>query len=182
MIRKSTLLAVAASAALGLAMLAPTSASARGGGGGGHGGGGMHGGGMHGGGMHGGGMHGGHHGGGHHVGHHHHHHHPRWYVGYRRPIWYGVPAVGYAGYTVNTVARPVVASGPCTCLSKEYTQDGRVLFKDLCTNEAAINPPVVAPQQSSSIDAPVQQASNALYQTAPANAMPQVDPLTGQPK
>src|SRR5436190_53557 len=181
MIRKSTLLAVAASAGLGLAMLAPTSASARGGGGGGHGGGGMHGGGMHGGGMHGGGMHGGGMHGGHHghIGHHHHHHHPRWHVRYHRPIWYGVPAVGYAGYTV---ARPVVASGPCTCLSKEYTQDGRVLFKDLCTNEAAINPPVVAPQQTSSIDAPVQQASNVQYQTAPANALPQVDPMTGQPK
>jgi hypothetical protein len=170
MIRKSTLLAVAASAALGLAMLAPTSASAmRGGGGGGmHGGGG----GMHGGG---GGMHGGHGGGGRigHIG----HHHPHWHVRYHRPIWYGVRTVGYAGYTV---ARPV--AGPCTCLSKEYTPDGRVLFKDLCTNEAAINPPVAAPQQSSSIDAPVQQASNVQYQTAPANALPQVDPMTGLPK
>jgi hypothetical protein len=169
MIRKSTLLAVAASAALGLAMLAPTSASAMRGGGG-HGGGGMHGGG--------GGMHGGHGGGGRigHIGHIG-HHHPHWHVRYHRPIWYGVRTVGYAGYTV---ARPV--AGPCTCLSKEYTQDGRVLFKDLCTNEAAINPPVAAPQQSSSIDAPVQQASNVQYQTAPANALPQVDPMTGQPK
>ena len=170
MIRKSTLLAVAASAALGLAMLAPMSASAKGHGGGG-GGGGMHGG-------HGGGMHGGHggHGGGRigHIGHRHHHHHPHWHVRYHRPIWYGVRTVGY------TVARPV--AGPCTCLSKEYTPDGRVLFKDLCTNEAAINPPVIAPQQSSSIDAPVQQASNVQYQTAPANALPQVDPMTGQPK
>ena len=139
---------------------------------------------MHVGGMHGGGMHGGHHGGHHGISHvgHHHHHHPRWHVRYHRPIWYGVPAVGYASYAVNTVARPVVASGPCTCLSKEYTPDGRVLFKDLCTNEAAINPPVVAPQQTSSIEAPVRQASNALYQTTPANALPQVDPLTGQPK
>jgi hypothetical protein len=174
MIRKSTLLAVAASAALGLAMLAPMSASAKGHGGGG-GGGGMHGG--HGGG---GGMHGGHHGGGGRIGHigHRHHHHPHWHVRYHRPIWYGVRTVGY------TVARPV--AGPCTCLSKEYTPDGRVLFKDLCTNEAAINPPVIAPQQSSSLDAPVQQAANVQptgqYQTAPANAMPQVDPLTGQPK
>ena len=66
MFRKSTLLAVAASAALGLAMLAPTSASASGHGGG-HGGG--HG--MHGGGHGGGGMHGGHRGGhGGHFGHH----------------------------------------------------------------------------------------------------------------
>ena len=168
MIRKSNLLAIVATAALGLAMLSATEASARGHGGGG----GIHGGG---GGMHGGG------GGlrripGHpgHIGHH--HHHPHWHVRYHRPIWYGVRTVGYT-YPVTRVA------GPCTCLSKEYTPDGRVLFKDLCTNEAAINPPVVAPQQSSALDVPVQQASNAVqYQTAPANAMPQVDPLTGQPK
>ena len=164
MIRKSTLLAVAASAALGLAMLAPTAASAKHGGGGG----GIHGG--HGGGH---GMHGHHGGHGGHIGRHH-HRHPHWHVRYHRPIWYGVRTVGY------TVARPV--AGPCTCLSKEYTPDGRVLFKDLCTNEAAINPPVIAPQQSSSIEAPVQQASNVQYQTAPANALPQVDPMTGQPK
>jgi hypothetical protein len=174
MIRKSTLLAVAASAALGLAMLAPTAASAKGGhGGGGHGGGGIHGG--HGG----GGIHVGHggHGGGGRIGIiRYPHPHPHWHVRHHRPIWYGVRTVGY------TVARPVVASGPCTCLSKEYTPDGRVLFKDLCTNEAAINPPVVAPQQTSSIDAPVQQASNVQYQAAPANALPQVDPMTGLPK
>lgn len=165
MIRKSTLLAVAASAALGLAMLAPTSASAMHGGG--HGGGGMHGGG------HGGG---GHFGGGHFGGGRFGHHHPRWHVRYYRPIWYGVRPV-YAAYGPR-----LVSPGPCTCLSKEYTPDGRVLFKDLCTNEAAINPPVIAPQQSSSIEAPVQQASNVQYQTAPANALPQVDPMTGQPK
>ena len=138
MIRKSTFLAVAASAALGLAMLAPTSASAMRGGGGG---------GMHGGGHGGGGMHGGHGGGGRighigHIGHHHHHHHPHWHVRYHRPIWYGVRTVGYTGYTV---ANPV--AGPCTCLSKEYTQDGRVLFKDLCTNEAAMAVPVAQQAQ-----------------------------------
>ena len=138
MIRKSTLLAVAASAALGLAMLAPTAASAHGGGhgGGGHGGGGMRGGGGHGGGFHGGGFH----GGRGHIGFR--HYHPRWHVRYHRPIWYGVRTVGY------TVARPVVAAGPCTCLSKEYTPEGAVLFKDLCTNEAALNPPAPAPQQT----------------------------------
>ena len=63
---------------------------------------------------------------------------------------------------VYIASRPVVSPGPCTCLSKEYTPDGRVLFKDLCTNEAAINPPIVAPQQTGAIDAPVQQASNAV--------------------
>ena len=138
-----------------------------------HGGG--HGGGMHGGG-HGGGMRmvggRGHHGG--HVGHRPHHRHPHWHVRYHRPIWYGVRPV----VTPPTAPRICVA-GPCTCLSKEYTPDGAVLFKDLCTNEAAINPPVVAPQQTGLIEPPVQQASNAVqYQAAPANALPQVDPLT----
>jgi hypothetical protein len=154
MFRKSTLLAVAASAALGLVTLSPISASAHGGGhgGGGHGGG-MHGGG-HGGGGHGGGGHGGggHGGGGHWGGHGHGGHmhvggHYRWRVGYyHRPIWYSRPVV-YTGYTV---ARPITP-GPCTCLTKEYTPEGAVLFKDRCTNEAAMNPPAIAPQQSSEI-------------------------------
>ena len=134
MFRKSTLLAVAASAALGLALLAPTSADARGFGGG-HGGG--HGMGMHGGGH---GMHGGHGGlGGRHFGHNRFHWH-RQYARWHRPYLYG-----YTGYATYSVARPAVA-GPCTCLSKEYTPEGAVLFKDNCTNEAAINPP--APQQT----------------------------------
>jgi len=131
MLRKSTLLAVAASAALGLAMLNPVTASAKPGHGGGHG---MHGGGGHK--MHGGGH------GFRHVRHHRHHWH-RTHVRYHRPIWYAAPVV-YA-------ARPAVA-GPCTCLTKEYTPEGAVLFKDRCTNEAAINPPVQAPQQTGMIE------------------------------
>jgi hypothetical protein len=149
MLRKSTLLAVAASAALGLAMLAPTAASAKHGGGGG--------GGMHGGG-HGGG-HGGHFGGhGGHGGHfgHHHHHHPRWHVRYYRPIWYGVRPV-YTAYSPR-----IVTPGPCTCLSKEYTPEGAVLFKDRCTNEAAMNPPVQAPQQTGQLE-PQQQPYQQQY-------------------
>jgi len=127
MLRKSTLLAVAASAALGLAMLNPVTASAKPGHGGGHG---MHGGGGH-------KMHGGH--GFRHVRHHWH----RTHVRYHRPIWYAAPVV-YA-------ARPAVA-GPCTCLTKEYTPEGAVLFKDRCTNEMAMNPPVQAPQQTGMIE------------------------------
>lgn len=157
MLRKSTLLAVAASAALGLAMLAPTSASAK------HGGGGMHGGGMHGG--HGG--HGGHgiHGhGGHHGGHGHifvrRHHHPHWHVRWHRPIWYGVRPV-YTAYSTR-----IVSPGPCTCLSKEYTPEGAVLFKDRCTNEAAMNPPP-APQQTGALEPQVQQYSQQYVQPQP---------------
>jgi len=38
-------------------------------------------------------------------------------------------------------AEPVSAAtpgpGPCTCLTKTYTQDGLVVFADVCTKEAA---------------------------------------------
>jgi len=133
MIRKSTLLAVAASAALGLAILSPGAASAYGGHGGGHGGG------MH-------GMHGGGHGG--HFGHWRPHFRPHWYrhwyVRYHRPIWYRPVVYGYGVRTVTP--------GPCTCLSKEYTQEGAVLFKDNCTNEMAMNPPAQAPQQTGQLE------------------------------
>ena len=149
MLRKSTLLAVAASAALGLAMLAPVSASAKGGHGGGHGGGGH--------GMHGGGHHG--HGGGHHV--HRRHHHPHWHVRWHRPIWYGVRPV-YTAYSTR-----IVSPGPCTCLSKEYTPEGAVLFRDRCTNEAAMNPPAPAPQQTGALEPQGQQYSQQYVQPQP---------------
>ena len=157
MIRKSTLLAVAASAALGLAMLAPTAASAHGGGhgGGGHGGGGMHGGGGHGGGGHGGGSR-------RPRSHRLRHYHPRWHVRYHRPIWYGVRPV-YTAYS----PRASSAAGPCTCLSKEYTPEGAVLFKDRCTNEAAMNPPAPAPQQTGALEPQVQQYSQQYVQPQP---------------
>ena len=49
---------------------------------------------------------------------------------------------------VHLVQRPVVTT--CNCLTKEYTQDGQVLFKDLCTQEMAMAPvPGVEPQKSS---------------------------------
>jgi hypothetical protein len=143
-LRKSTLLAVAASAALGFAMLSsPASAHGGGHGGGGHGGGGMHGGGGHGGGGHWSGGH----GGWGHGGFARYHQHYHWRFGYyHRPIWYARPVV-YGGYTV---ARPI-APGPCTCLTKEYTPEGAVVFKDRCTNEEAMNPP---PTQTGELQAP----------------------------
>ena len=115
MFLKSTLLALAAVAALGTTALT-TSAEAKGFHKGGHG--------FH------GGFHGKHFGHGHFHRHRHVHWRHRYYV---RPVVYAAaPAAIYA-------ARPVV--NRCTCLTKEYTPEGAVLFKDLCTNEAAINPP-----------------------------------------
>jgi hypothetical protein len=61
-------------------------------------------------------------------------HHPHWGV------------VEYqAALPVGDVATPVaadaVAAGPCNCLTKQYLDDGSVLFKDICTKEAALATP-----------------------------------------
>jgi hypothetical protein len=45
-----------------------------------------------------------------------------------------------AAYPV--VTRPVAST--CTCLVKEYLPNGAVLFRDVCTNESAMNPPAQA--------------------------------------
>ena len=66
---------------------------------------------------------------------------PFWHVHYRYPrLWYVPRPVVY-----GAVAPLLAPTSRCTCLTKEYTPDGAVLFKDICTNEAAINPPAVAP-------------------------------------
>jgi hypothetical protein len=58
------------------------------------------------------------------------------------PIYKPVPVV--VSRPVYVAARPVSDTpGPCTCLSKEYTSQGAVVFKDRCTAEMAMNPPVV---------------------------------------
>ncbi len=73
--------------------------------------------------------------------------HPRWqprhvqYVNYVRPV-----------ALAPVIASPVMR-GTCNCLTKEYTLNGEVVFRDLCTQETAsalINPPPAAPaaQQS----------------------------------
>ena len=66
---------------------------------------------------------------------------PHWHVRWHHPrIWYAPRPVIY-----GAVAPVVTTTNRCTCLTKEYTPEGAVLFKDICTNEAAINPPAVAP-------------------------------------
>ena len=71
--------------------------------------------------------------------HHHPHFHYVWHYGHVRPVGY-VVRTGY----VDRVATP----GPCTCLTKDYTPDGIVVFKDLCTKEMASAPVNGAPEQS----------------------------------
>jgi hypothetical protein len=145
MFRKS-LIALAAAASLGTLALSSTDASAFGRG---FGGGGMHvGGGMHiGGGQHfGGGFHPIFRPGLHRVVNWHPHWHPHWHFGWRRPYWIA-PVVG-VGYSAGYAAYSAPATSRCTCLTKEYTQEGAVVFKDVCTNESAIN----GPNQASSAE------------------------------
>jgi hypothetical protein len=63
-------------------------------------------------------------------------HHEHWF--WRDGRW--VYSEGYdSGYTepVAAVTTPVSAPGSCSCLTKSYTQDGMVVFADLCTKESA---------------------------------------------
>jgi hypothetical protein len=65
---------------------------------------------------------------------HHHHHHFHWRHGSYWAV--GVPvAVGVAAYAASSPA-PV-----CTCLTKDYLDDGSVRFTDTCTRESAISTP-----------------------------------------
>jgi hypothetical protein len=63
------------------------------------------------------------------------HIHVRW----PRPFIYGVGTVATSYAVAPTVATAAPAPR-CTCLSKEYTQDGLVVFKDVCTKEVASAP------------------------------------------
>jgi hypothetical protein len=47
------------------------------------------------------------------------------------------------GYAVRSVE-----PGPCTCLTKNYTPEGMVVFQDLCTKEMASAPVDGSPAQA----------------------------------
>ncbi len=144
---RTSMFAIAAVAALGAASLIVTtsSADARGFGGGGFRSGGMGGGhaAMR---MGGGGVRMG--GGGVRVGIRHQIHRPHWcrlhgrcgiHVRWHRPWVYPVATAGLVA-TSYAVAPAVATAKPCTCLTKEYTPDNLVVFKDLCTKEVASAP------------------------------------------
>jgi hypothetical protein len=69
----------------------------------------------------------------------HHHHHWHWRYGWwRRGLWVA-PVIATGG--VATYAATAPSTNRCTCLTKDYTPQGAVVFKDVCTNEMAMNPP-----------------------------------------
>jgi hypothetical protein len=62
---------------------------------------------------------------------------------YCGPRWAPV-VVGGGVVSTGVIASTPVAARPapsCTCLTKTYLQDGSVLFKDVCTTEAAVATP-----------------------------------------
>ncbi|HTV28506.1 MAG TPA: hypothetical protein VMF32_12040 [Xanthobacteraceae bacterium] len=69
---------------------------------------------------------------GRHIGLHEHHRH--W--AFRHGIWVEVEDVVADAVDVA----PAVTPGPCTCLTKNYTPTGLVVFADICTKESASAP------------------------------------------
>jgi hypothetical protein len=89
----------------------------------------------------------------HHAKHHHHHchhhhkhcgHHYVWWRHHHRPYWVA-PVVGETVVETAPVAQTAytapVAKDNCNCLTKTYLEDGSVMFKDICTKEAAVATP-----------------------------------------
>ncbi|MGO8954435.1 MAG: hypothetical protein ACLPWS_15115 [Rhodomicrobium sp.] len=146
MLKHLTISALATAAILAAAAISPASAGRFGGGHGFRYGGGHHGGQHFGGHFNGhrfggqryGGRFGGRHFGPHHFGHHWAHWHQHWRFGPRGWAWYDEGAVYVdGGYAAAAGAPPA----PCTCLGKEYMEDGSVRFFDRCTKETAIGAP-----------------------------------------
>ena len=69
------------------------------------------------------------------------HHHHRWWWWYAHYRYYRpVPIETVTKVVTTPVVQPVVGNN-CNCLTKEYLKDGSVLFKDVCTKEAAMATP-----------------------------------------
>jgi hypothetical protein len=89
-------------------------------------------------------------------------HHRRWF--WRDGRWfYGDGDYGVDG-GVDAAVAPVATPGPCTCLTKTYTQDGLVVFADVCTKEAASAPvgggEGTPPAKTSEVTPPAPQPDN----------------------
>jgi hypothetical protein len=75
-----------------------------------------------------------------------HDHHHHWMV------WWHQPHYGVVDY--STVTAPVATAttpAPCNCLTKQYLQDGSVLFTDLCTKEEAMATPAELQAQAQGV-------------------------------
>jgi hypothetical protein len=108
------------------------------------------------------GNHNGNHNGGHNG---HEHSHWRYHVRHFHDRIYVRPV----GYAVRTVL-----PGPCTCLTKNYTPEGVVVFQDLCTKEMASAPVAGSSDKSQAEQGPVSYAGQTYQDYLKAN--PQAAP------
>jgi protein TonB len=84
------------------------------------------------------------------------------------------PAPVVVEEVAHVVARPerVTAEAPCNCLTKQYQSDGSVLFRDVCTHEAAMaTPDDLKAQAQAAAQAQTQPAAQAAVQQ-PTQATP----------
>jgi hypothetical protein len=74
---------------------------------------------------------------------HDHDHDHDWDHDHHRPwvFWWHRPHYGVEYDTVTAPVETATAPAPCNCLTKQYLQDGTVLFTDLCTKEEAMATP-----------------------------------------
>lgn len=87
----------------------------------------------------------------------------RHFVRWHHHIW--VRPVGYAVGEVDAA----VAPGPCTCLTKNYTPEGMVVFQDLCTKEMASAPVDGSSDQAAAEQAPASYAGKTYQDYLKAN-------------
>ena len=93
----------------------------------------------------------------------HHHHFKHWHY------WaHGGVYVRPVTYTVRE-SRPV----PCTCLTKNYTPDGQVVFADLCTKETASAPVNGSDDHAQANDGPTNFAGQTYQDYLKANPQAQ---------
>ena len=81
------------------------------------------------------------------------HDHP-WWITFHHPHW------GVGEYDTTLVTAPVdtaaTPTAPCNCLTKQYLDDGSVLFQDICTKEAAMATPDELKAQAQGVPAQTQ--------------------------
>ena len=98
-----------------------------------------------------------------------HWHHHHWV--FRGGRWLILEDGGVDGVVDSGYVAPVATPGPCTCLTKTYTQDGLVVFADVCTKEAASarvdGTDVTPPAKSSEATPPAPPANVADASQAP---------------
>ena len=95
-------------------------------------------------------------------------HEHRHFVRWHHHIW--VRPVGYAVARRDRLVQP----GPCTCLTKNYTPEGIVVFQDLCTKEMASAPVDGSSDQAQAEQGPANYAGKTYQDYLKAN--PQAAP------